>query len=80
MSENTPAEIVSFEVALARLEEIAVLLDRNDVPLAEALTLCAEAATLTRLCRTILTDAEGTLERLLEAADGSVCVEPLEVM
>lgn len=68
----------SFEVALARLEEIAAVLERNEVPLAEALQLCVEAAHLTRYCRAQLADAEGKLEQLVEQADGSVRLEPLD--
>ena len=62
----------NFEKALARLEEIALLLDRNDVPLADALALCAEAAALTRYCREQLSEAEGKLEQLVEAANGEM--------
>ncbi len=68
----------NFEQALARLEEIAATLERNDVPLATALELVTEAAQLKRYCRTQLTEAEGTLERLVELADGEIRLEPLE--
>lgn len=67
----------SFEQALARLEEIAATLERNDVPLQQALDLCVEAAQLTRYCRQQLTDAEGKLETLVEQADGSLRLDPL---
>lgn len=72
---NTPR---SFEEALTRLEEIAVILDRSEVTLADALTLCAEAAELTRYCRAQLADAEGKLEKLLVSEDGSTRLEPME--
>ena len=67
----------SFEEALARLEEIALALDRNEVPLAQALALCAEAAELTRFCRTQLAEAEGKLDQLTEAASGELRITPL---
>lgn len=67
----------SFEAALARLEEVAVILDRNEVSLADALKLCAEAAALTRYCREQLAAAEGKLEQLIEAANGDVAIAPL---
>lgn len=67
----------SFEEALARLEEIAIALDRHEVPLAQALQWCAEAAALTRYCRAQLTDAEGRLEQLVEAANGETRIVPL---
>jgi exodeoxyribonuclease VII small subunit len=74
MQETAP---LSFEAALARLEEIAALLDHNDVPLADALALCAEAATLTRACRELLAQAEGKLEQLVES-DGKATLAPLD--
>lgn len=60
----------NFESALIRLEEITLLLDRNDIPLAEALGYCAEAAELTKYCRTQLAEAEGKLEQLVETSNG----------
>lgn len=75
---DTPSEQPkSFEEALARLEEIALALDRNEVPLAQALALCAEAAVLTRYCRAQLADAEGKLDQLVEAANGELRITPL---
>lgn len=76
--DSTEIQPKSFEEALARLEEIAVALDRNEVPLAQALQLCAEAATLTKYCRAQLAAAEGRLEQLVEAANGEVRIIPLE--
>jgi exodeoxyribonuclease VII small subunit len=67
----------NFEQALARLEEIAAALDRNDVPLAEALTLCAEAAELRTFCRARLNEAEGKLQQLEELANGEIHLEAL---
>lgn len=68
---------MSFEDALARLEEIAALLDRNEAPLKDALELCAEAAQLARFCRAQLAAAEGKLEQLRENSAGEISVEPL---
>ncbi len=75
---STNPEPASFEQALARLEEIARLLDHSDIPLAEALTLCSEAAALNRRCRALLTQAEGQLQQLVEAANGAMRLEPME--
>ncbi|HEY3377751.1 MAG TPA: exodeoxyribonuclease VII small subunit [Armatimonadota bacterium] len=75
---NAAAAVKTFEEALARLEAIALALDRNDVPLAAALALCAEAATLTRFCRAQLAEAEGKLEQLVEAANGEVRIVTVE--
>jgi len=67
----------NFEQALARLEEIAAILERSDVALTEALELCAEAAELRKFCRTRLSEAEGKLQRLEELASGEIRLETL---
>lgn len=72
--EGTPQ---TFEAALARLEAIAATLDRNDVPLADALALCAEAAELRRFCHARLREAEGQLQRLEEQANGDIRLETM---
>lgn len=77
MEQRAIAEPKNFEDALARLEEISMTLDRNEVPLADALNLCAEAATLTKYCRTQLAEAEGKLEELIESANGELKTIPL---
>lgn len=76
MEEQT-ATPQNFEQALARLEEIAAILDRNDVPLADALTLCVEGAELRKFCRTRLSEAEGKLQQLEELANGEIRLETL---
>ena len=75
---TAPVAPKSFEEALARLEEIAGRLDRNDVPLADALRYCAEAAELMRYCRAQLAEAEGKLERLTTGDNGNLQVVSLE--
>lgn len=77
MDQHMVTEPKNFEEALARLEEISVTLDRNEIPLAEALDLCSEAAKLTRYCRTQLTQAEGKLEQLIESANGELQTIPI---
>ena len=78
MESSQPITPQTFEQALARLEEIAQLLDRSDVALADALTLCAEAAALRRFCHTRLHEAEGKLQQLEETADGDIRLTPLD--
>lgn len=67
----------NFEQALARLEEIANTLDRNEVPLASALQLCAEAAELRKFCHMKLSEAEGKLQQLEELANGEIRLETI---
>lgn len=66
------AEAMTFEQALARLEQIAAELDRNELPLADALNLCVEAATLRRFCHARLEEAEGKLQQLEESTSGEI--------
>lgn len=77
MDEQILTKPENFEQALARLEEIAATLERNDVPLTESLALVTEAAHLKRYCRAQLTEAEGRLEKLVELADGDIRIEPM---
>jgi exodeoxyribonuclease VII small subunit len=72
---STPQEL-TFEAALARLEAIATRLERDEVPLAEMMTLCSEATVLTQQCRRKLIEAEGKLEQLVELANGELRREP----
>ena len=61
---------MSFEQSLARLEQIAGALDRDDLPLEEALKLFEEGITRLREASAALSDAEGKVRTLLEQADG----------
>jgi len=75
--EQQSATPQNFEQALARLEEIANTLDRNDVPLADALQLCAEAAELRKFCHAKLSETEGKLQQLEELANGEIRLETI---
>lgn len=75
--EQQSAAPQNFEQALARLEEIANTLDRNDVPLADALQLCVEAAELRTFCHARLSEAEGKLQQLEELANGEIRLETI---
>jgi len=55
-------EILSFEEALANLENILGKLDRGEVPLAEAMSLYKEGLTLVELCNAHLSKAQGELK------------------
>jgi exodeoxyribonuclease VII small subunit len=70
---------VTFEQAMARLEEIVERLDAGDLTLDESLRLFEEGIGLARLCSKQLTDAQGKLEMLVKTADGSVEAQPHEV-
>jgi exodeoxyribonuclease VII small subunit len=57
---------VSFEAALVRLEEIVTQLDQGDLALEDALALFEEGSKLKTFCETKLTEAEATVEQLLQ--------------
>lgn len=61
---------MSFEQSLTRLEQIASALDRDDLPLEEALKLFEEGIARLREANAALQDAEGKVRTLLEQAEG----------
>lgn len=61
---------MTFEETLARLEEIAQALDRDDLPLEQALRLFEEGIVRLREASAVLTEADGTVRTLVETADG----------
>ena len=65
---------LSFEQAMARLDEIVTTLERGDAPLEEAMKLFEEGSKLMRECSTLLDAAEQKV-MLLTADDGG---EPQE--
>jgi len=61
---------VTFEQTLTRLEEIAVALDRDDLPLEQALALFEEGIAKLREASATLATAEGKVRTLVEEAEG----------
>ncbi len=66
---------MSFEQTLARLEQIASSLDRDDLPLEEALRLFEEGIAKLREANAALGEAEGKVQRLIEGASGVLFLE-----
>ena len=66
---------MSFEQAMARLEEIVRRLEQGDVPLEEALGLFEEGNRLVKKCSAQLDKAEQKVSKLLAGPGG----EPREV-
>lgn len=60
----------SFETTLSRLEQIASALDRDDIPLEQALELFEEGIKKLREATTQLAEAEGKVQILIEQAQG----------
>ena len=61
---------VSFETALARLDEIVKALERGQAPLDEALALFEEGTKLLGACGKQLDEAEQKVVRLMKGPDG----------
>lgn len=74
---NSKSSDMTFEQALARLEEIAHQLESGDLPLEEAIALAEEGFTLSHFCEEQLTAAEGKIQKLVERM-GRPELEPLE--
>lgn len=68
---------LSFEQALARLEEVVRELETGDLPLEKALALFQEGVELTRHCGSLLDAAEARIEQLLEES-GELKTVPFE--
>lgn len=65
----------TFEISLRRLEEIARLLDREDLGLDSAISLYEEGIELSKICFTRLKEAElkiTTLKKSLENSDNGI--------
>ncbi|MFN7158976.1 MAG: exodeoxyribonuclease VII small subunit [Erythrobacter cryptus] len=77
MDEGNPApadapEIaqMSFEEALAALEQIVQQLERGDVPLDQSISLYERGEALRAACQQRLDAAQARIERIVTAADG----------
>uniref|UniRef100_UPI00404A2465 exodeoxyribonuclease VII small subunit n=1 Tax=Cephaloticoccus sp. TaxID=1985742 RepID=UPI00404A2465 len=63
---------LSFEAALAKLEDIVESMEAGDVPLADLLAKFEEGSKLLKTCETRLKDAELKIEQLKKSKDGAV--------
>ena len=67
---SRPVESLSFEEALARLEEIVRLLERGEAPLDQSIDLYQEGDRLRRHCESRLKAAQARIERISLGEDG----------
>ena len=75
-----PPEIaaLSFEDALAQLEDIVGQLETGQAKLDEAISSYERGALLKRHCEDKLKQAQARIDRIVEAADGAIETEPFE--
>ena len=71
-------EKITFEEALARLEELVRSLEEGTLPLAESLAAFEEGVALLRRCTQALEEAEGKVEVLLQDENGNVFTKLFE--
>ena len=69
---------MTFEQAMARLEEIVKLLEQGEAPLEDALSLFAEGTKLMKKCSAQLDRAEQKVTRLLAGPDSAPVEEPFQ--
>lgn len=75
---SEPEEELTFEQAMARLEEIVRLLESGELPLDETVRLYEEGQRLRRFCEEKLNLAEKRIKMVTFADDGSISVSEFE--
>jgi exodeoxyribonuclease VII small subunit len=74
-----PVEGLSFEAALAELEQVVARLEKGEVPLEESLALYERGAALRRHCDARLKAAEARVAEITQGPDGSVSTRPMDL-
>jgi exodeoxyribonuclease VII small subunit len=79
MSELSRIEGLTFEKALAELEQIVGRLERGDVPLAESIAIYERGEALKQHCEMLLKEAEMRVEKIRLGGNGRpIATEPLD--
>ena len=80
MSEARPPDVnaMSFEDALAELEQIVRGLEGGQQKLEDAITCYERGAALRKHCETKLAEAEARVAAIVRTADGGVTTRPME--
>jgi exodeoxyribonuclease VII small subunit len=80
MSESKPPDVsqMSFEDALAELEQIVRGLEGGQQKLEDAITAYERGAALRKHCEVKLAEAEARVAAIVRTADGSLTTRPLE--
>jgi exodeoxyribonuclease VII small subunit len=78
---NPPPEIagMSFEDALAELEQIVRRLEAGQIKLDEAILSYERGAQLKQHCERKLNEAQQRVERIVIGADGAISAEPVKL-
>jgi len=79
MADNEDVKALSFEAALAQLEEIVGKLESGKAPLAESIAIYERGEALKAHCETLLKAAEARIEKITLSRDGvPTGTEPLD--
>lgn len=79
LTEETPVEGLTFEVALAQLEKVVARLESGEVPLEESIALYARGAALRAHCEERLKAAEARVAEIAQGPDGTVRTRPVDI-
>lgn len=75
-AKSVPVDKLSFEEALAELEQIVNDLETGDVPLEKSIAIYERGAALKGHCEAQLKAAELKVEQIVQGAGGKVSTEP----
>ena len=76
---NADVKPLTFEKALAELEQIVQRLERGDVPLEESVAIYERGEALKRRCEELLRQAEARVEKItLDASGKPTGTEPFD--
>jgi exodeoxyribonuclease VII small subunit len=78
MSEAAEIESLTFEQALAELEQIVARLESGQAPLEDSIRLYERGAALKAHCETRLEAARLRVEKIVMGANGGAGLEPAE--
>ncbi|MEO0635764.1 MAG: exodeoxyribonuclease VII small subunit [Pseudomonadota bacterium] len=79
MAQDKPIDDMSFEEALAQLEDIVGRLEQGDVPLDESIAIYERGEALKKHCQDKLVAAERRVEKIRLDANGQAAgTEPLD--
>ena len=79
MAEALPVREMSFEAALAELEQVVARLEGGQAALDESIALYARGAQLRAHCEERLKAAEARVAEIAQGPDGSVRARPVEI-
>ena len=78
MAKKTEENVLGFEAALKRLEEIVASMESGEVDLDTMIALFEEGQRLVKQCSATLNDVEKRIEKIVDDGKGGAAVDPLE--